>query len=244
VRLGPASPVLSYIPPNPQANGLGYNPRCIIRDISSYISSDWTNDSDIYNLITQYTDIGSFQSRLQGDFAQKYFGIHSGGHYTIRGDPGGDFFASPGDPYFFFQRECSCSFPSHHHSSALSLRARISNQLSYSKSVQIADFDRLCDRPPFMDMAEPRPRSSNQRYRWHHYIQQYPAIKGRDSPRSVGSERHWYSWCTRDSKYTVHLGWKRQSVLLYLRIMLNLEYLSILVWPSALSIENPVASWS
>jgi tyrosinase len=134
VRLGPASPVLSYIPPNPQANGLGYNPRCIIRDISSYISSDWTNDSDIYNLITQYTDIGSFQSRLQGDFAQKYFGIHSGGHYTIRGDPGGDFFASPGDPYFFFQRECSCSFPSHHHSLALFLFVPVSQTSSATPS--------------------------------------------------------------------------------------------------------------
>jgi tyrosinase len=105
VNLGPPDAILPYIPPNPQSNGLGYNPRCIIRDVSSYVSSHWTKDSDIYDLIVGYKDIGSFQSRLQGDFNNGYLGIHSGGHYTDGGDPGGDFFASPGDPYFFLHRE-------------------------------------------------------------------------------------------------------------------------------------------
>jgi tyrosinase len=102
VNLGPADALLPYIPPNPQSNGLGYNPRCIIRDVSSYVSRNWTKDSDIYDLIVGYTDILSFQDRMQGDFNTGYLGIHSGGHYTDGGDPGGDFFASPGDPYFFF----------------------------------------------------------------------------------------------------------------------------------------------
>ena len=100
MNLGPATPVLPDIHPNPQSNGLGYNPRCIVRDISSYVSTRWTKDSDIYDLIVGYTDVGSFQSRLQGDFPNGYLGIHAGGHYTIGGDPGGDFFASPGDPFF------------------------------------------------------------------------------------------------------------------------------------------------
>jgi tyrosinase len=99
------TPVLPYVTPNPRPDGLGYNPRCIIRDLSTYISTRSTNASDIYNLITRYTDIGAFQGRLQGDFVYGYFGIHAGGHYTIGGDPGGDFFASPADPYFFFHRE-------------------------------------------------------------------------------------------------------------------------------------------
>jgi tyrosinase len=39
---------------------------------------------------------------MQGDFFQNgFYGVHSAGHYTIGGDPGGDFFASPGDPAFF-----------------------------------------------------------------------------------------------------------------------------------------------
>jgi len=101
VNLGPAAAILPYITPNPLPSGLGYNPRCIIRDISAYISSRWTRDVDVYDLIVGYTDIASFQNRLQGDFNNGYLGIHSGGHYTDGGDPGGDFFASPGDPYFF-----------------------------------------------------------------------------------------------------------------------------------------------
>ena len=105
MHLGPADAKYSYIPPNPQPDGLGYNPRCLIRDVSQYVTSRWTKDSDIYDLITGYTNITSFQRRLQGDFPIGYLGIHSGGHYTILGDPGGDFFASPGDPYFFIHRE-------------------------------------------------------------------------------------------------------------------------------------------
>jgi tyrosinase len=113
VNLGPAAPVLTYVPPNPQPDGLGYNPRCIRRDVSSYISSRTTNDSDIANLLTAYTDIGSFQNRMQGDFVRGYLGVHAGGHYTCGGDPGGDFFTSPGDPYFFLHRESIRSSISH-----------------------------------------------------------------------------------------------------------------------------------
>lgn len=38
---------------------------------------------------------------MQGDFPEKYMGVHAGGHFYVGGDPGGDFFASPGDPWFF-----------------------------------------------------------------------------------------------------------------------------------------------
>ena len=105
VNFGPNDPLFSYLPPNPQADGLGHNPRCLIRDISAHVSKLWTNDSDISDLILNYKTIESFQDRLQGDFGNGYFGVHSGGHYTIGGDPGGDFFVSPGDPYFFLHRE-------------------------------------------------------------------------------------------------------------------------------------------
>ena len=38
---------------------------------------------------------------MQGDFATGFYGVHTGGHFTIGGDPGGDIFTSPGDPAFF-----------------------------------------------------------------------------------------------------------------------------------------------
>jgi len=103
VNLGPVSPtldvpgVINYTSSNP----LAYNPRCLRRDISSWVSSNWTKDSDSYDLITNYQDIISFQTRMQGDFASGFYGVHTGGHFTIGGDPGGDLFASPGDPAFF-----------------------------------------------------------------------------------------------------------------------------------------------
>ncbi|KAK6387411.1 hypothetical protein LTS17_000679 [Exophiala oligosperma] len=103
VNLGPVSPtlaipgIINYTNPNP----LAYNPRCLRRDISSWVSSNWTKDSDVYDLITNYNDIGSFQNRMQGDFATGFYGVHTGGHFTTGGDPGGDLFASPAEPTFF-----------------------------------------------------------------------------------------------------------------------------------------------
>ncbi|KAK6214456.1 hypothetical protein LQW54_004363 [Pestalotiopsis sp. IQ-011] len=83
---------------------LGYQPRCIRRDVSPWVSSQWSTDEQSFDLLTNplyQTDIGAFQNRLQGDFDAGFFGLHSGGHYTIGGDPGGDFFNSPNDPMFW-----------------------------------------------------------------------------------------------------------------------------------------------
>ena len=100
---------------------LSYDPRCLKRDVSSWVSSNWTKDVDIADLINQNPDIYWFQTIMQGNgFKDGFFGVHTAGesfplkpgshdkkcsripgHYTIGGDPGGDFFASPGDPAFF-----------------------------------------------------------------------------------------------------------------------------------------------
>ena len=102
VNLGPVSPTLDEPEVVPQnGSGLAYNPRCLKRDISSWVSSNWTKDSDSYSLITQSANISSFQTTMQGDVATGFYGVHTGGHFTIGGDPGGDLFASPGDPMFF-----------------------------------------------------------------------------------------------------------------------------------------------
>lgn len=101
VNLGPLSTAIAGINPNPQPNGLGYNPRCVKRDIGNYVSRKWGRTIDIAELILLHDDIGSFQSYMQGDFPNGFLGVHSAGHFTIAGDPGGDLFASPGDPAFW-----------------------------------------------------------------------------------------------------------------------------------------------
>ncbi|PGH18781.1 hypothetical protein AJ79_00194 [Helicocarpus griseus UAMH5409] len=99
VNLGPVAPAMNGIEPNPDF--FGYNPRCLRRDISVFASSGWTKTEDIETLITINQDIASFQNYMQGDFESGFLGVHTGGHYTIGGDPGGDFFTSPGDPAFY-----------------------------------------------------------------------------------------------------------------------------------------------
>ncbi|KAF2786397.1 Di-copper centre-containing protein [Melanomma pulvis-pyrius CBS 109.77] len=101
VNLGPVAPVLADYTPNPEFTGLGYNPRCLRRDISSAASQGWTQDEDVADLIKNYKDFTSFSTRMQGDFANGFLGVHTAGHFTIGGDPGGDLFASPGDPAFY-----------------------------------------------------------------------------------------------------------------------------------------------
>ncbi|EIT78860.1 hypothetical protein F9C07_3730 [Aspergillus flavus] len=101
VNLGPLLPSLK-IPGLVAQNGTGlnYNPRCLRRDISKQ-AAQWTTTKNVVDLIVNETDIWDYETTMQGDFPRGFLGLHSGGHYTIGGDPGGDFFASPGDPAFF-----------------------------------------------------------------------------------------------------------------------------------------------
>jgi tyrosinase len=107
VRLGPVSPAVDPAPPrNPRADGYGDNPRCLRRDISNYLSSRYTRTEDIVSLITTSRDIATFQNVMQGGGfgfggAAGGIGVHAGGHFTIAGDPAGDFYTSPNDPAFW-----------------------------------------------------------------------------------------------------------------------------------------------
>jgi tyrosinase len=103
VNLGPVSPVLKNISVNPQPDGLGYNPRCLRRDISQYAAQNWVQDQNVTDLITQSPNISAFQTTLQGNFPVGFLGVHTGGHMFVAGDPGGDLFSSPGDPWWYLQ---------------------------------------------------------------------------------------------------------------------------------------------
>jgi hypothetical protein len=97
VSIGPIQTKVKGIKPNPQADGLGYNPRCLSRDVNKHAAYR-SRDEVITELIKNSKDIATFQNRMQGDFPTGYLGVHSAGHYTIGGDAGSDFFNSPSDP--------------------------------------------------------------------------------------------------------------------------------------------------
>lgn len=96
MNLGPVSPIYTDIPANPQADGLGYNPRCLRRDINNYVGQTALTDGNYTSLITGNTNILDFQNTMQGDFFGGLIGVHTAGHYVAGGDAGGDIFASPG----------------------------------------------------------------------------------------------------------------------------------------------------
>ncbi|KAK0610588.1 hypothetical protein B0T17DRAFT_500427 [Bombardia bombarda] len=100
VNLGPIASALTGIKANPRSDGLGYNPRCLRRDINKN-SAAVTTANYTLDLITKNNNVYWFQTVMEGQFQQGKWGVHSGGHYTVGGDPGGDFYVSPGDPAFW-----------------------------------------------------------------------------------------------------------------------------------------------
>jgi tyrosinase len=99
LHLGPVSTIWPNIPPNPQADGLGYNPRCLSRELSPQAAMNAT-DGDIVSLINNSQDIKTFQDVMQYVVADD-LGLHGAGHYMIAGDANGDLYNSPADPAFF-----------------------------------------------------------------------------------------------------------------------------------------------
>ncbi|OAA65840.1 putative domain, di-copper centre [Niveomyces insectorum RCEF 264] len=105
VSLGPKAAVVNNVPKNPQEDGLGSNPRCLRRDVNRNSALGATANYT-YSLIMDNKDVDSFYNRYLGQPQLKNdthpWGLHNAGHYMIGGDPGGDFYCSPGDPAFYF----------------------------------------------------------------------------------------------------------------------------------------------
>ena len=53
-------------------------------------------------LITNFTDIGSFQTEMQHPDR----GVHTTGHYTVGADPAGDYYTSPGGMFSALTYHC------------------------------------------------------------------------------------------------------------------------------------------
>lgn len=102
VHLGPVSPLADPAPPkNPRTDGYGDNPRCLRRDLGSYLTSNYATTSIIASLITGKTTIATFQDSMQAAGFGGGMGVHGAAHFTIGSDPGGDFYTSPNDPAFW-----------------------------------------------------------------------------------------------------------------------------------------------
>ncbi|KAK1623769.1 hypothetical protein BDP81DRAFT_399120 [Colletotrichum phormii] len=80
-----------------------YNPRCLKRDLTTAINRRYSNAIAILHNILVPQNVDKFQVEMQGDpeSGTMGMGIHGGGHFTLGGDPGRDFFVSPGDPAFY-----------------------------------------------------------------------------------------------------------------------------------------------
>ncbi|KAI1877344.1 hypothetical protein JX265_003352 [Neoarthrinium moseri] len=100
VNLGPVFAGLPDVPANPQADGLGYNPRCLRRDVNVHAARE-TAVNYTERLIEDSPDVLTFQTVMNGRAELGEWGVHTAGHFTIGGDPGGDFFVAPGDPVFY-----------------------------------------------------------------------------------------------------------------------------------------------
>jgi tyrosinase len=89
VNLGP----VAFAPSGPDG-GLGYNPRCLSRDISLVWANN-TKPTDVVRLVNGCTDLGCFDTACEA-----IDGVHGGGHF-IMGGLGLDAWSSPGDPAFW-----------------------------------------------------------------------------------------------------------------------------------------------
>jgi tyrosinase len=80
VNFAPVAPYLIEPGLNGSLPFLSYDPRCLKRDVSVWVSSNWTKDVDIADLINQNPDIYWFQTIMQGNgFIDGFFGVHAAG---------------------------------------------------------------------------------------------------------------------------------------------------------------------
>jgi hypothetical protein len=81
VDFAPVAPSLAVVElENLTLPFLSYYPRCLKRDVSPWVSGNWSKDIDSYTLLTQNPDIYWFQTVMQGNsFIDGFFGVHSAG---------------------------------------------------------------------------------------------------------------------------------------------------------------------
>ncbi|KAK1531793.1 hypothetical protein CPAR01_11442 [Colletotrichum paranaense] len=101
VNLGPVNPGMDGLEASPTGK-LGYNPRCLSRDMSNYTASTWFTNENMLNITVGAASksIELFQNELQGRFSDGFLGMHASGHFSVNGEAS-DLYSSPVDPSFF-----------------------------------------------------------------------------------------------------------------------------------------------
>ncbi|UQC90160.1 uncharacterized protein CLUP02_15690 [Colletotrichum lupini] len=101
VNLGPVHPGMDGLEASPTGK-LGYNPRCLSRDLSNYTASTWFTNENMLNITVGAASksIKLFQNELQGRFSDGFLGMHASGHFSVNGEAS-DLYSSPVDPSFF-----------------------------------------------------------------------------------------------------------------------------------------------
>ncbi|KAK8078866.1 hypothetical protein PG994_002673 [Apiospora phragmitis] len=100
ISLGPIAELAGGSPPNPRADGLGYNPRRLRRDVGPAVNERYANYTTVWDLLRKPNNT-EYRLLSEGGFNNGEIGPHGGGHYTINGDPGGDLWVSPAEPAFW-----------------------------------------------------------------------------------------------------------------------------------------------
>lgn len=100
VHLGPVDPAMRGLEPSPDS--MGYNPRCLSRDFSTFVAERFFTYRDVLNITVGEAsrNIETFQNEFQGRFPDAFLGLHTSGHIALGGEAT-DLFSSPNDPVFF-----------------------------------------------------------------------------------------------------------------------------------------------
>jgi len=82
VNLGPTSLGLTNGSTINNGDGLGYNPRCLKRDLTDYINQRFANATSVVKLILNNNNIENFQMTMQGLPGTGDIGVHGGGKHA------------------------------------------------------------------------------------------------------------------------------------------------------------------
>ena len=81
------------------AGAFDLNEKCLTRDLNPYVAQRWTNLT-AYAQALGASDVGTFESLINGSPATGELGLHSGAHFAI-GEPASSLFVSPMDPIWY-----------------------------------------------------------------------------------------------------------------------------------------------
>ncbi|TGJ80953.1 hypothetical protein E0Z10_g7820 [Xylaria hypoxylon] len=102
VHIGPTMPDMDgFVPVGGGSND--YNPHCLRRDITSYVTKTWATTANLLNVTigAASTTIRDFQLEIEGNSIPENIGFHLMGHSALAAD-GADLYTSPNDPVFYF----------------------------------------------------------------------------------------------------------------------------------------------